>query len=139
MEDMKKYEIVSLGLNCMPRTVLTHNGIKPSKAQGELSGPFDLVRHKLDSVIYYLGNDFKGYCDDLFFVPRKRCFIDFRGKGVWNKPDGTKFFHDKDCDKNDIEKLTERITRRIKNFREIIKNEKPILFVINTIDNNTDS
>ncbi len=139
MDNTKKYEIVSLGLNCMPRTILTRHGIKPSKAQGELSGPFDLVRHKLGSVICYLENDFKEYCDDLFFTQRKRCFLDFRGKGIWKKPDGTKFFHDKDCGANDREKLVERISRRINNFRCIVNNDKPILFVLNTIDTNTDS
>ena len=64
----KKYEIVSLGCNCMPRTVLTRLGIKPRKAQGELSCPFDLVKHNSQRIIYYLETDFKDYLDDLHFI-----------------------------------------------------------------------
>lgn len=126
----KKAEIVSLGVNCLPRTILTRNKIKPSKAQGELSCPFDLVKHPIERIIYYLENDFENYTDDLFFVVRKRNFLDFRNKGIWQKPDGTKFFHDKDCKKNDLEKLTTRITKRIENFRKIVDAETPILFVL---------
>lgn len=126
----KRYEIVSLGVNCLPRTVLTRTGVKPAKAQGELSCPFDLVKHEPERIIYYLKNDFKDYFDDIFFTIRKRNFLDFRNKGLWQKTDGTKFFHDKDCDKDDLEKLTSRIKNRIKNFHAIVQAERPILFVI---------
>ena len=47
----KKYEIVSLGVNCLPRTILTRHGIKPRKADGELSCPFDLVfKNKISQI-----------------------------------------------------------------------------------------
>lgn len=61
----KKYEIISLGQNCLPRTILTRWNIKPSKAQGELSCPFNLVKHELPRISYYiiLVNNYK-----LFFV-----------------------------------------------------------------------
>ena len=130
----KRYEIVSLGCNCLPRTILTRGGIKPSKKQGELSCPFDLVKHPIDSVIKYLNNDFEGYFDDLFFVIRKKNFLDFRKKGLWQKTDGTKFFHDKDCKIGDREKLETRIRNRINNFRHIIKSETPILFVFYVLE-----
>ncbi len=133
----KKVEIVSLGVNCLPRTFLTRNGIKPSKAQGELSCPFDLVKHPFDSIIYNLDNNFENYTDDLFFVLRKRFIFDFRQKGLWQKPDGTIFFHDKDCKAKDLDKLKTRITKRIENFRSITKSERPVLFVI-CIYENTD-
>ncbi len=95
----KKVEIVSLGVNCLPRTILTRHGIKPSKAQGELSCPFDLVYHPLPTIIYNLKTEFRDYLSDLYFVVRKRHIFDFRGKGIWGKKDGTKFYHDKDCKK----------------------------------------
>lgn len=127
----KKYEIVSLGVNCMPRTVLTRLGLKPRKADGELSCPFDLVMHKLDRITYYLHNNFEGYFDDLYFRVKKRNILDFREKGCWWKNDGTEFRHDKDCQINDKEKLIARIKARIENFNNIIKNDKPVLFVLN--------
>ncbi len=134
----KKYEIVSLGQNCLPRTILTRWNIKPSKSQGELSGPFDLVRHELDRIIHYIENDFEGYFDDLYFKLGKKNIFDFRGRGLWLKNDGTAFFHDKDCKKNDKEKLVQRISRRIDNFRKIIKADRPVLFVMNVTNYTND-
>ena len=107
----KKYEIVSLGVNCLPRTILTRLGIKPCKADGELSCPFDLVMHKLDRITYYLSNNFEDYFDDLYFKVKKRNILDFRKKGCWWKNDGTEFRHDKDCQINDKEKLIARIKK----------------------------
>ena len=127
---MKKCEIVSLGLNCLPRKVLTRGGIKPRKAEGELSCPFDLVSHPAEVVLKCLKTNFEGYFDDLYFKLRKKCFFDFRGKGLWLKEDGTKFFHDKDCKKNDREKFVQRVNRRIENFNKIIEAERPIVFVM---------
>ncbi len=134
----KKFEIVSLGVNCLPRTVLTRHGIKPRKADGELSCPFDLVSHRLDRIIYYLNNNFADYFDDFSFKLRKRNFLDFRGKGIWVKEDETQFFHDKDCKINDKEKLISRIKNRINNFNTIIQNDRPILFVLNIVNNDGD-
>ncbi|MGM9993854.1 MAG: DUF1796 family putative cysteine peptidase [Candidatus Avigastranaerophilus sp.] len=125
----KKYEIVSLGCYCLSRTILTRQHLKPSKAQGELSCPFDLVIHFADRITHYISNDFDGYFDDLYFEQYKRYWFDFRKKGIWKKLDGTEFFHDKDCRLNDREKLVQRISKRIDNFRKIIKDEKPIIFV----------
>lgn len=133
----KKVEIVSLGVNCLPRTILTRGGVKPRKADGELSCPFDLVSHPFESIIYDLENDFKDYFSDLYFEVRKRNIFDFRKKGLWKKKDGTKFFHDKDCKIGDIIKLEKRIKHRIENFYSIIKSETPILFVLN-IDKNAE-
>lgn len=125
----KDYEIVSLGTNCLPRTVLTRKNLKPRKEQGELSCPFDLVVHEAERVTYYIANDFEGYFDDLAFRLKKRCFLDFRKKGLWEKSDGTKFFHDRDCGINDRTKIVNRISSRIDNFRKILADEKPIIFV----------
>ena len=127
----KKVEIISLGVNCLPRTILTRGGVKPRKADGELSCPFDLVRHYLPNIIHYLETDFSDYFDDIHFVIRKRNFLDFRKRGKWRKNDGTVFYHDLDCQYYDKEKLFTRINNRIDNFHQIIKSETPILFVLN--------
>lgn len=125
----KQYEIVSLGCYCIARTVLTRQGLKPRKAQGELSCPFDLVLHDVDRVTHYIKNDFESYFDDLYYKKYKRYWFDFRNKGIWKKRDNTAFFHDKDCKENDKEKLINRVSSRIDNFRKIVSNERPIFFV----------
>ena len=131
----KKYLIMSLGTNCLPRTILTRWKIKPSKSEGELSYPFDLVFHTLPLVVKCLENDFEDYLSGFYFKIRKRNFLDFRKKGIWYKEDGTGFWHDTDCKINDREKLEVRIKKRIENFRQAIKSDIPILFVINIMDN----
>ena len=125
----KKFEIVSLGVNCLPRTLLTRKNLKPRKAQGELSCPFDLVSHKVERITYYIENDFVNYFDDLSFRVRSKGWWDFRKKGLWEKSDNTQFFHDKDCKINDKEKLVNRVSKRMDNFRKILQNDKPIIFV----------
>ena len=47
----KKVKIVSLGWDCLPRTIFTWWGIKKTKENGELSYPFDLSMHNLSSTI----------------------------------------------------------------------------------------
>lgn len=128
--DEKKVEIVSLGVNCLPRTLLTRRGIKPRKADGELSCPFDLVKHTDKMILTCLQNGFENYFDDFFFVEKKWLFSFLKKKGLWQKTDGTKFFHDKDCGKDDFEKLKTRIENRIKNFNQIVVSDKPVLFVM---------
>ena len=125
----KEYEIVSLGCYCISRTILTRQNLKPRKAQGELSCPFDLVIHPVKRITFNLKNDFSGYFDDLYFEKYKRHWFDFRKKGIWKKTDGTAFFHDKDCNENDKEKIIQRISNRIDNFRTIMKDKKPVFFV----------
>ena len=127
----KKYEIISLGVNCLPRTILTRGGIKATKAQGELSCPFDLVRHPLNVILHYLETDFNDYFEGLYFTVRKRNFLDFRKRGFWHKIDGTVYNHDRDCGINDQEKLTTRYKNRIKNFRNIVSSPCPVIFVLN--------
>lgn len=127
---MKKCEVVSLGVNCLSRTVLTRGGIKLRKADGELSCPFDLVAHPTNTVLKCLETNFENYFDDLFFELIKRNIFDFRGKGLWQKKDGTKFYHDKDCKLKDKEKIINRIKNRINNFNAIISSDKPVVFVM---------
>lgn len=130
----KRYEIVSLGLNCLPRTILTAGNVKPSKREGELTGPFDIVIHPLKTVIQSIQDDFQTYCDDIYFEPYKCNIFDFRNHGYWKKPDGTIFVHEKRLKKR--EDVLDVINRRINNFRKIINSETPILFILFIRDKN---
>lgn len=124
----KKYEIVSLGMNCLPRTILTMYGIKPRKAEGELTSPFDICIHPLKTIVSALENNFKGYYDDIYFRKYKRHFLDFRNKGYWEKPDGTCYVHDKNC--KTYEELITKLKKREDNLNSIINSELPVLFVL---------
>ena len=56
--DCFAYRIVSLGCDCMSRTIPTLWGIKPRKKQGEISYPFDLSNNQLQGIVKNLREDF---------------------------------------------------------------------------------
>lgn len=88
----QNFHVISLGTNCFPRMTLNLWGLKPRKAEGELSMPFDLSVHPLPVVVKYLKNHFEGYFDAVEFDEKN---------GYWVNPsDGIKFIHDKQNDRD---------------------------------------
>lgn len=114
----KDYHIVSLGTNCFARMTLNLWGLKPRKAEGGLSMPFDLSVHPLSAVIKYLNNHFAGYFDDIEFDEKN---------GYWVNPrDNIKFIHEKE---NNRQAFIERYQQRIENLYAAFNDDKPCLLV----------
>jgi len=61
------YCIVSLGQNCLPRTLSTRWGIKKTRAEGELTCPFDLAIHTPSAIKAVLENSFAFYTEPQYF------------------------------------------------------------------------
>lgn len=122
----KRCEIVSLGENCIPRTYATWFGLKPAKADGELSCPFDLMVAPYQTMIHFIQNDFGGFLDDLKFSEKYNWW--YNGRFFMY------FIHDMDCGKDDKQKLIERYQRRIENFREIASGKMKKVFVLYKCD-----
>lgn len=121
-----QYKIISLGINCLPRSILTRWGLKPSKAEFETTMPFDLAVFETREITKNLNNDFKDFTNNISFKNKKHLF----DKEYWIKePDLIKFIHEKNFGKNDESKLINSYYNRINNFRECIKSNPPILFV----------
>ena len=113
-----KFHIISLGTNCFPRLTLTLWEMKPRKAEGELSMPFDLSVHPLDTIVQVLKTDFSGYFDDIVYDDEH---------GYWINPKlHIQFVHDHE---NDKQVFIERFQRRIKNLFDVMQDDKPCLFV----------
>ncbi len=123
----KDYKIVSLGFNCFPRTILTRWGLKPSKAQGELSMPFDFAVYETFEITKCLEEQFGSFFENLEFYSNK--FLPWRKKFWYKSPDLIKFVHEKSLGKNDKSKLITIYSRRIENFKKCIEDKTPILFV----------
>jgi len=117
----KQYDIVSLGEDCMIRRYLTRAGLKPTKKLGELSTPFDLAVTPLSSLIEILENNFSDYFNDLSYSDKYDAWMNKKYEILYN--------HDTDCLYSDKEKLINRFTRRIKNFKSIVTNSPFIFFV----------
>ena len=117
MLNRKKLQIISLGQNCIPRTILTRHGIKPRKILGELSYPFDLAIFGTKEITKCLRTDFNEFFFDLEFSKELDCWI--------KAPSCIRFIHDT---KNKKE-LVKTYTKRIENFKKEMKNPMPIIFI----------
>lgn len=62
------YRIIPLGSYCLPRVISTISMLKPRKALGEKTLPFDLgFFWDFDGILYTLENNFKTFYDDIEF------------------------------------------------------------------------
>lgn len=112
---------VSLGNNCLPRTFLTKWGIKPTKAEGEKSMPFDLVWMDARAINYFLLWGDRYLIKNVTFSKDENVF---KREGVFS----VLFNHDTDLG-NDLDALKLRYTNRFINFYNIISCNENVLFL----------
>lgn len=113
----EKYHLISLGNNCFGRITFSYWGLKPRKADGEKSMPFDISIHPLPCVIKMLTTHFANYFDAIEYSSKDN---------FWRNPELKVIFpHDKEDDKN---LFVERYKNRIQALYEAINDNKPCLF-----------
>ncbi len=115
----RKINIIPLGQNCMPRTILTRRGIKPPKILGEPSYPFDMAVFGMPEITKTLRTEFSEIFHNL----------EYNGKYWIKAPNCIEFSHDKQFGKDDLYNLIDLYSKRIVNFQRAIKDRTPILFV----------
>ncbi|MEM9275076.1 MAG: DUF1796 family putative cysteine peptidase [Cyanobacteria bacterium P01_F01_bin.143] len=116
-------KIVSLGSNCISRTITTRWGLKLPKKMGELTHPFDLAIHPYRSVCRIIDNDFQDYLNPLLLEQNRN------GIPRHNKY-RILFNHERDraFSQNNFSQLIKTYKARIKNFyHDLEKNS--ILFL----------
>ena len=117
-----RVKVVSLGFNCLPRTVLTRWGVKPSRLEGELTYPFDLAVHPTDVVGNLLCSDFDKYLESSALEVVNGVPVN-RGVGVtFNHETGIRFIE------NNFQLLLEKYRSRVDNFRGLSAQDS-VLFV----------
>ena len=115
----KNYNIISLGRFCLPRIITTITGIKPTKAEGEKTCPFDLARFdSIEAQINLIKSHFEHFYDDFEFDTTNNIWV--------NKPMNIKLLHDHMQEK---EELINRYDKRIKNFYDYLSEDKFAIFV----------
>ena len=115
------YNLISLGSSCYPKTLLTRWKLKKTKASGELTLPFDLAWfHKAEYITEFIKNDFSGFFQDLRYM---------KEIGSWDNYGKINFSHETSFGADDKDKLVNLYEIRINNFRKLIQDEKPILFL----------
>lgn len=122
-----EYKIISLGWNCLSRSLPTEWKLKPRREQGEKSTPFDLSMHDIKYMADIIQSHFKEYLQDT---------VKFNETEWKNKQFNIIYNHDEDCQtKADFDK---RYLDRIKNFFDILSTDIPVLFIYNCRDDGSD-
>ncbi len=127
MRQQNYNHIISLGSSCLPRTILTRQGYKQTKAQGELTLPFDLAIHRYDKLCEIIESGFEDYCNPNFLTVTYDDYIE-------NTKYNVRFNHESMYGKNKVytannfAKFIERYEARIANFYSYIGDDN-ILFV----------
>nr|QOI90542.1 hypothetical protein HWQ62_00411 [Pyramimonas orientalis virus] len=126
--------VISLGVDCLPRAMATKFHFKKSKANGELSCPFDLAWHDYETICRLLENDFEGYLDTT------RLYINGNGH-ITHRDYSIVFNHESDnaektieFAKNDYDLFCRRYSNRINNFKELLNTSEHVVFLLHYKD-----
>ncbi len=132
------YRIIPLGSYCLPRVISTLSMLKPRKASGEKTLPFDLgFFWNIDGIIDTLDNEFKTFYDDielghlnhdktrdlevLFdFNPQAKHWVSEKLSAVFNH----------EYMMTSKEEFRSRYDKRIENFYEYLKDERYELYFL---------
>ncbi|MDZ8188156.1 MAG: DUF1796 family putative cysteine peptidase [Nostoc sp. ChiSLP02] len=127
MRQVNYNHIISLGYSCLPRTILTRQGYKQTKAQGELTLPFDLSLHHYDGLCEIIKSSFKDYCNSDFLIVTEDNYIEHTKYNVRFRHESIDGKHELYA-ANNFAKLIELYRARIANFYRYIADDN-ILFV----------
>lgn len=116
-----RINIIALGQNCMPRSVLTRWGIKKKKIFGELTYPFDIAVFETREITNLIKTDFKEFFYNLNYRSDRKIWV--------KEPDCIEFVHETNFGANDKEKLINKYIKRFDNFKQAMADDNPILFV----------
>lgn len=117
--------IISLGEDCLPRTLATRWGMKLPRLLGELTCPFDLSVHPIEGVAEILKSSFSNYLQrsDIRFDQSLNHPINSRYGILWNHETGVRWTED------NFQLLDDLYERRIKNFNKLTREKPSVAFL----------
>jgi hypothetical protein len=127
---MKNNHIVSIGRNCLPRTVATRAGIQISKAEGELSLPFDLAVSSYSGVCDLVENDFTEFLNPTYLKLNAKNIIYHSKYDFYFNHESVNGRHLK-FGANNFAQLINVYRQRIKNWHHKLTTLDKILFITN--------
>lgn len=118
--------VISLGLDCLSRTICTHWGLKKTRRLGELSGPFDLSVHPTLSIEMLIRDDFPNYLDTnyLEFSEEYNFCSNTLHQINFNHETGREFADD------DFSRLRSVYAARINNLKAGLRDPRPLCLVV---------
>ena len=144
MPENENYRIICLGTYCLPRVITTFCNLKPRKAEGEKTCPFDICfSWNFDGVLDILDNEFKTFFEDVEFGEfenpkiKDDLFTIFGSKvpdTVWKHEKACIYFNHEGYHR-DREKFVDTYTKRIQNLYEYLKDcDRKLYIVIASFD-----
>ncbi len=117
--------LLSLGFDCLGRTIPTRWGLRPPRRLGAVSGPFDLAVHMPEVVERLVLEGFPDYLDpaQLAFRPEHNFCVHTGFDISFNHERGPEFAE------NDFQLLREIYGRRVANFEAALLDPRPLLLV----------
>ncbi|MCJ2094465.1 papain-like cysteine peptidase [Methylobacterium sp. J-072] len=131
---LQSINIISLGSDCLPKTLITKWGLRKSRLLGEKTLPFDLVYATPNATAKILADDFAGLLD-----PEK--IVIHEGLNVPWIPSRRFCFNHEGADEfriNNYAALISRYEERIRRFKKMLSNGKPTIFLWNVLNPYTD-
>jgi hypothetical protein len=111
----EKYNIISLGLDCLPRSICAKYGLIVSRKNGRMTCPFDLAVHSFAGMLHALQLGFCNYGDvENFSINNNGYVHDCKYSAVFN--------HDSEYVKltNGFDQFSKKIKNRIKSFETYV-------------------
>jgi hypothetical protein len=122
-------ELVSLGEDCLSRTIPTQWGLKKCAKLGEKTHPFDLAVHPLPKVVHLIASDFADYLNtnDLVYIAERNLCRNTQLNITFNHEIGPQYAE------NGFALLRETYQRRVENFRSMLQTGRAMVFVVHPI------
>jgi len=117
--------LLSLGFDCLGRTVPTRWGLRPPRRLGALSGPFDLAVHLPQVVETLILEGFQDYLkpEVLAYREEHNFCVNTHHAVTFNHEPGPEYAE------NDFQLLREIYGRRVANFQQAVLDPRPLLLV----------
>lgn len=155
-----KRNVISLGWNCGPSVMTVDKGLRPRKADGYKTCPFDYMITNYDGLVECIRDDFKYFCDTDYLkiveFPHVFNALNFNGhKIIVNTKYNFVFNHESGghgelwksenwpCqdffEKDNFREFCNRYNRRIENFRNYVNSENGVTFYISKVNNSKET
>lgn len=137
--DSNNYRIVCLGTYCLPRVITTMLNLKPRKAAGEKTCPFDMCfSWDFNGILNLLDEEFANFFNDIKYDYFENQEIKAELLEIFGNPTAIKtwihtkanIFFNHEAIFPEKEKFTEIYERRIKNLYEYLKETDKKLYIV---------
>jgi len=130
--------IVCLGNDCLPRSLMTTSGYMKTKSEGQLTLPFDLMMSKTYLNIEHIKGKFENFLQFSVapVVSLGNCIVSNNSSDMVFNHQSKVVTNNEMFSVNNFEEMKKMYKRRIGNWNEYVTNDHNILFICHLYDEN---